>query len=48
VSSGASLGWDASTALLLAFTGLGVVAVLGGAAAHRLPRSLPADRNRPV
>jgi MFS family permease len=44
VSSGARLGWDTSTALLLAFTGLGAVAVLGAVAAHRLPGSLPADR----
>ena len=42
VSTGASLGWDPATALLIAFTGLGVVALLGSVAAQRLPDELPA------
>jgi MFS family permease len=40
VSSGAALGWDPATALLIAFAGLGGIAVLGSVAAQRLPDTL--------
>ena len=43
VAFGDDRGWYAATALTIAFTACGVVAVLGGLAASRLPQLLGAD-----